>query len=57
MLAGLTTKLMRWRTGGFWLGRLLAAMAAILLACGVGGAPTRQKKRTGGGAKEIGDQR
>jgi hypothetical protein len=31
MLAGLTMKLMRWRTGRFWLRRLLAAMAAMLL--------------------------
>ena len=56
MLAGLTTKLMRWRTGGFWLGRLLAAMAAILLACGVAGARTGQISLTVVGDKEMADE-
>ncbi len=57
MLAGLTTRIMRWRTGGFRPGRLSAAIAAALLACGgIAEARTGQISLTVVGDKEMADE-
>ena len=56
MLAGLTMKIMRWPTGGFWLGRASVMVAAMLLACGVAEARTGQISLTVTGDKEMADE-
>jgi translocation and assembly module TamA len=56
MLAGLTRKIMRRRTGVLWIGRLFAALAALLLACGAAGARTGQISLTVVGDKEMAEE-
>jgi translocation and assembly module TamA len=56
MLAGLTREIMQRRTGVFWLGRLAAAMAAVLLACGLAEARTGQISLTIAGDKDMADE-
>ena len=56
MLAGPSRKIIQRRTGVLWVGRLFAAMAALLLACGVSGARTGQISLTVVGDKDMAEE-